>query len=91
MFVHGDNGAPRCLPPLLLLLSCVLVALAADVQPASSVRVRGDMQQLSQELHKLEGKGYKAYRLACGGQSEEGAGAHQCSKVWAHAELLQQT
>jgi hypothetical protein len=33
-------------------------------QPANLGRVRGDMQQLSQELHRLEGKGYKAYRSA---------------------------
>jgi hypothetical protein len=39
-------------------------AAAMLPQPASAGRVRGDMQQLSQELNRLEGKGYKAYRCS---------------------------
>jgi hypothetical protein len=65
------SSCPYFSDSLLLLLLCLPVMcaclpLSLSPQPASAGRVRGDMTQLSQELNRLEGKGYKAYRCTLG-------------------------
>lgn len=61
--VHLSRCAGVCRPEAYC-VGCCCCCCAVLCQPAHLGQLRGDMQQLSQELHRLEGKGYKAYRSA---------------------------